>query len=244
MSKPSHRNKLPKAVRALPPFAATAVLSFALSSCDTDPDSHDTRPTTSAGPAPTPKVTISSATTNPTPATSAESPVHEEAAVPFTVNPSGPPPPDNSEAVAREISKELYDRDHFPKGVPVLGILHGTVELHDDRTDSTATYTNPIILGGDDAGTPKDITDDFLYLGIPSSTPSGQTKVQAVGFLQSGTHGPLTETVHLVDRKAPVLHGAAIYPTEVAGSPDQLIAFDMDGNGSIPSVSVTATVDK
>lgn len=144
-----------------------------------------------------------------------------------------PPPTDHG---AGKISTELYDSKDFPNGVPVPGVLNGSVVVVDKA--GSVTWNNPVLLDRD-----KGNSLEGAWLGIPSQNQDGHTYLQPVQ-IHPGKHNGETETLQLHDPANPVLYGAAIYKTSVTNGPDEVIAFDIQGNGNFPSVPVSVSGTK
>ncbi len=144
---------------------------------------------------------------------------------------------------AKAISADLYKPKDFTKGVPVPGILNGSVTLQDSRLGSTEiTYKNPVILERNNSSLGRKSLDG-TWIGIPEHNAQGHVVIHPIQ-IHEGKNDSQTETVNLNDSNNPVLYGAAVYTSEVTHSGDALIAFDITGTGNFPSVPVEAIVQK
>lgn len=153
-------------------------------------------------------------------------------------------PNSNPSSTAAKLSAELYNQRDFPKGVPVPGILNGTVTLEGPNGPGSQkiTYTDPVLLE-----LPNTLTGlqslDGVWVGVPDHNEQGHVVLHAMQIHEGQVDGQ-TESVRLNNPTEPVLDGAAIYPTAVTHAPDELIAFDITGNGNFPSTPVEASVAK
>ena len=146
-----------------------------------------------------------------------------------------------SRAAAR-LSAELYDQNDFPNGVPVPGILNGTVTLEGDNGSGLPdiTYTDPVLLERPNTLTgPQSL--EGVWIGIPDYNEQGHVVLDAVQIHVGEVSGQ-TESVHLNNPNEPVLSEAAIYSTHVADGPDALRGFNATGNGDFPSTLITASL--
>ena len=143
--------------------------------------------------------------------------------------------------LAGKITKELYDTKDYPKGVQVPGILNGSVKI-DNAIGNTTSFGNPIILVESHSPAKADTNGKLLngsWVGIPASDAEGRIDITPVQ-IQLGRHGGETQSLHLRNKHDTVLEGAGVYATSVTGSPDELIGFDIKGNGNFPSVHIEA----
>jgi hypothetical protein len=166
---------------------------------------------------------------------------------------------DKAHALASKISTELYDTG-FPKGVPVPGILNGTVQININTVGGVrqGQYKNPILLERIKNEPTKSADANFLdgtYIGIPGSNAAGQVVITPVQ-VHIGKNGDATTSVILdtepsQDPNVPKFsytdsseaifeNGAAVYPSEVTNAPDELMGFDISGNGNFPSVEIVS----
>ena len=144
--------------------------------------------------------------------------------------------PSENDHGADRVSQALYDTGNFAKGVPVPGVINGSVTVEDAA--GKVIWKNPAVLAFDQGS-----KIDGSWIGVPAYDSNGHVHLQAVR-LALGVHGDQTETLQLSDSAQPVLYGAALYPTTVANAPDSLVAFDINGNGNFASVTVSASAEK
>jgi hypothetical protein len=153
----------------------------------------------------------------------------------------------HAQELAHTISTELYDSTNFPKGVEVPGILNGAVVLH-TAEGQTITYRYPVILEQATLNKKPDSNGKFLegsWIGIPSHNAKGQVVITPTQVKLGASKEIADESVSIASSTADTIHPAAgLYATTVTGGPDQLMAFDIQGNGNFPSVPVEAAVDK
>lgn len=154
----------------------------------------------------------------------------------------------HAQELAHTISTELYDSANFPKGVEVPGILNGAIVLRTTE-GQTITYRYPVILEQATLNKKPDDNGKFLegaWVGIPSHNAQGQVVITPTQVKLGTSKEIANESVSIVSATTAdtIRPAAGLYATTVTGSPDQLMAFDIQGNGNFPSVPVEATVDK
>jgi hypothetical protein len=154
------------------------------------------------------------------------------------------PPVSKKEAqatkMAHKITQHLYDPANYPKGVPVRGILNGSVRIH-NPIGMTHEIDNPVILVEQHPHAQTDKHKKLLdgtWIGVPAHDADGRV-VLTPAQIHFGSRGGETETIHLNAKHDTILEGAGVYTTAVTGEPDALMAFDIQGEGNFPSVEVT-----
>lgn len=147
---------------------------------------------------------------------------------------------------AHEISVGLTDNTDYPDGVPVAGVLNGTVSIiseHDGGTPPT-TFINPILLATADPTVSPDTAGQFLdqgWVGIPEYDGHGHTGILPVQ-LKLGQTGNTTVSVHFNNPDRLLLTGASVYmSTAAANQPGQVFAFDPTGDVGYSGVPIQTT---
>jgi hypothetical protein len=143
--------------------------------------------------------------------------------------------------LARKFTQELYDTKNFPKGVPVPGILNGSVRIH-NPIGNTTSFDNPVVLAESHSPTKADKNGRLLdgsWIGIPANDANGHVVLEPVQIHLGNQYGE-SESLHLKNKHDTVLEGAGIYPTSVSNAPDELIGFDIQGNSNFPAVHIKA----
>ncbi|HVV66679.1 MAG TPA: hypothetical protein VHB72_01250 [Candidatus Saccharimonadales bacterium] len=146
----------------------------------------------------------------------------------------------HAEKVAKKISNELYDRKDFPKGVPVPGILNGSVKINFETVGS-AEYENPVILSESHSAAATEKNSKLIngsWIGIPTADAEGHVAITPVQ-VHVGEHNRETTSLHLLDPTHTVLEGAGVYAVPAQNGPDQLWGFDIQ-NGDSGKFQITA----
>ena len=156
---------------------------------------------------------------------------------------SAPPMSPNQAKATRLASKitgELYDSRNFPKGVPVPGILNGSVEIK-TSIGNNIKYVNPVILVESHSRAKTDKSEKLLngsWVGIPVYDANGNLSLSPVE-VHLGKHNGETQSLQLNNGHNTVLAEAGVFLTEVNGA-DQLYGFDVQ-DGDFSPRHITAT---
>ena len=143
--------------------------------------------------------------------------------------------------LAHKITQHLYDPANYPKGVPVKGILNGSVRIH-NPIGMTHEIDNPVILVESHQHAKTDKNKKLLdgaWIGVPAHDASGRVVLTPTQIHLSKNQAGESESLYLNNNHDTILEGAGVYATEVTGQPDTLMAFDITGEGNFPSVPVT-----
>lgn len=157
------------------------------------------------------------------------------------VKPPASPKQARAIKLARQITKELYDTKDYPKDVPVPVILNGSVKIH-NPIGNTTSFDNPVILVESHTHAKADTSGKLLngsWIGIPAHNAKGHVVLEPVQ-IHLGKHEGETESLQLKDKHDTMFEGTGVYTTAVTSAPDELIGFDIQGNGNFPSVHIKA----
>ncbi len=153
--------------------------------------------------------------------------------------------------LAAKITHELYDTKDFPNGVPVPGILNGTVEIDEPSIHNKVMFRNPVILEAGHTIAQIDKNNKLInntWIGIPVSNADGQISISPVEInignqpVNGASQNGEIMSVHLQKNQDAVLEGAGIYISpQSSNSNPEFIGFDIQGGGKpYPEVRIAA----